>query len=136
MHLAINALHNGRTAGFFVHTSLLAGVIVTKHQNTEQHSTDRKHMSSGCWGAGEYWMTVHTRRTQVTLHYSLLFHCLISQRLINMHAFPESDMMRAAFLQMQVYRHAYRMHSETMCNKKVKGGTFLREITHQILSRF
>lgn len=34
-------------------------------------------------------MTVHTRRTQVTLHYcSLLFHCLISQRLINMHAFP------------------------------------------------
>lgn len=32
-------------------------------------------------------MTVHTRRTQVTLHYcSLLFHCLISQRLINKHA--------------------------------------------------
>lgn len=30
-----------------------------------------------------------------------------------MHAFPESDMMRAAFLQMQVYRHAYWIHLES-----------------------
>ena len=40
----------------------------------------------GCKGN---WMTVHIKRTQVTLHYcSLLFHCLISQRLIYVHAFP------------------------------------------------
>lgn len=40
-------------------------------------------------------MTVHTRRKQVTLHCSsLLFHCLISQRLIIMHALLRLDMMR------------------------------------------
>ena len=45
-------------------------------------------MSSRFQVARETELTVHTR-TRVTLHYcSLLFHCLISQRLINMHAFP------------------------------------------------
>lgn len=81
-HTKSKICHN--TAGFFVHTSLLAAVTVT---NTGQHNTNRNNMSSSFWGARK--TERHTRRTQVTLHYcSLLFHCLISQRLINMHASP------------------------------------------------
>lgn len=64
-------------------THLYSGRDDHKHSTT-QHRQETRQAVLGVQG-----IMNDTRRTQVTLHYcSLLFHCFISQRLCNMHAFP------------------------------------------------
>lgn len=141
MLFTIQARYNRSTAGFFVHTSLACWR--DSHQTSIQHSTGQETHVKQFWKVQKgNWMTVHTRRTQVSLHYcSLLFHCLISQRLINMHAFLGFDMMRAAFLhQTQVYCHAFGVHIRKQCAAVIKKGQrearSRGEIIHQMPRQF